>query len=303
MATVLKVSRLPLFPLVVARERLTRNVGPRQPEPMVMDELQGAVEYDQAGATVLVPLHQFSALALSDLLPEGGTLVDLGCGSGRLLARLAQGRPDVRLIGLDLSEPMLDIGGQLLTQEGLADHVELRIGDITNFDAQLPECPDVVSCNLALHQLPSEELVGRCLEAIRRTRERTDCAIYISDLTRLRNSRTWPAILSNTHLPGPLLRRDGIASERAAFTFAELTSLIQQAGLTDLQHGHTRPLGEYQFHWIGPRNRAPRAGCWHEVPLPKGTQMIARLAAPSFSHLAVDAGRRVGVRRSTPRTR
>jgi arsenite methyltransferase len=291
MATMLKVSRLPLLPLVFARERLTRNVGPRQPEPMVMDELQGAVEYDEAGATLLVPLHHFSALTLSDLLPEGGTLVDLGCGSGRLLARLARGRPDVKLIGLDLSEPMLDIGRQLLTQEGLADRVELRIGDITSFDAELPERPDVVSCNLALHQLPSEELVGRCLEAIRRIRERTGCAIYISDLTRLRNARTWPAVLSNIHLPGPHVRRDGIASERAAFTFAELSNLLQQAGLADLQHGHTSLLGEYQLHWIGPRNGAPRAGRWHDVPLPKGTELITRLTAHSFSHLDLDAAR------------
>jgi tRNA (cmo5U34)-methyltransferase len=289
MATMLKVSLLPLFPMIVARERLTRKTAPRQPEPMVMGELQGAVEYDEAGATVLVPLHQYSALALSDLLPERGTLVDLGCGSGRLLARLAQGRPDVRLIGLDLSEPMLDIGRQLLTQEGLADRVELRIGDITSFDAQLSECPDVVSCNLALHQLPSEELVSRCLEAIRRTRERTGCAIYISDLARLRNSRTWPAMLSNMHLPGPMFRRDGIASERAAFTFAELTNLLQQAGLADLQHGQSRPLGENQLHWIGPHDRTPRPGRWHEVPLPEGTKLSTRLTARSFSHIALDA--------------
>ena len=99
-------------------------------------------------------IHQFNALAISRLLPEGGTLLDLGCGSGRMLARLARGRPDARIIGLDLSEPMLETGRELLERDGLTDRVELRRGDITTFDAEVPEQPDVISCNFALHHLP-----------------------------------------------------------------------------------------------------------------------------------------------------
>src|SRR3712207_7224483 len=47
-------------------------------------------------------VHTFAARAISRLLPEGGTCVDLGCGSGRLLSRLARGRPDATIIGFDL---------------------------------------------------------------------------------------------------------------------------------------------------------------------------------------------------------
>jgi ubiquinone/menaquinone biosynthesis C-methylase UbiE len=118
---------------------------------MVMDEARGVIEYDQAGATVQLPMHQCSALALSSLLPERGVLLDLGCGSACLLARLAAGRPDAHLVGLDLSEPMLETGRKLIAREGLADRVELRAGDITNLDSQLPLQLNVVSCNFALH--------------------------------------------------------------------------------------------------------------------------------------------------------
>lgn len=226
----LKTARLPLFPLIVAREALTRGERPREPEPMVMDAPQGVSEYDRAGEALQVPVHHFNSLAISRLLPQGGTVVDLGCGSGRLLARLARGRPDARIVGLDLSEPMLETGRRLLDQEGLADRVELRRGDITTFDSELPEQPDVVSCNFALHQLPSEELAGRCLEAIARARERTGCGVWIFDFARLRHPRTWPAMTSILVMPGRVIREDAIASERAAFTLAELTTLMERAG-------------------------------------------------------------------------
>jgi ubiquinone/menaquinone biosynthesis C-methylase UbiE len=248
---------------------------------MVMDESRGVAEYDQAGETAQVPLHHCSALALSRLLPKGGVLLDLGCGSARLLARLARGRPDLRCVGLDLSEPMLKTGRRLLAQQDVADRVELRSGDITTFDDELPPSLDLVSCNLALHQLPSEELLERCLEAIARTRQRTGCGVYIFDLTRLRNSRSWPAMMSLAVVPGAVFLRDSIASERAAFTFAELTCLLQRASLGDLQHARAGPLSEYQVHWVARRDFRP-SGLWQEVPLAQGTGLATRVVLRSF---------------------
>lgn len=279
----LKTTRLPLFPLILAREALAHGERPREPEPMVMDEPEGVREYDQAGEAVQVPVHHFNSLAISRLLPEGGMVVDLGCGSGRLLAHLAHGRPDARLVGLDLSEPMLETGRRLLEQEGLAGCVELRRGDITTFDAELPERPDIVSCNWTLHQLPSEELVSRCLEAIARARADTGCGVWIFDFARLRHPGSWPAMMSMLELPGPVVREDGIASERAAFTLRELTTLLERAGLGELEHVRSRPLGEYQVHWAPGRREAPAAsGLWRDVPLPPGTSLATRIVLQSL---------------------
>lgn len=282
---ILKLARVPLLPLIVAREKLARGERPRQVggELAVMDEPQGVQEYDQFGTGGEVGIHQFNALAISRLLPQGGTLLDLGCGSGRLLARLAHGRPDVRIIGLDLSEPMLETGRQMLEREGLSDRVELRRGDITTFDAELPERVDVISCNFALHHLPTEEVASRCLEAIARARSSSGCAVWIFDFARLRHPGSWPALVSMVNWPGPVVHNDAIESERAAFTETELTTWLERAGLPDLQHVRSRPLGEYQVHWAAGRDRpSPTTGVWRDVPLPEDTRLITGIALQSF---------------------
>jgi arsenite methyltransferase len=277
---VLRKSRIPLFPIVLARERLTGGIRQRQPERMVMDESHSVAAYDQ-GAAVVLPVHQSNALALSSLLPEGGVLLDLGCGSARLLARLALGRPDARFVGLDLSKPMLDAGRQLLQKLGLADRVELRSGDMTTLDGELPDQLDLISCDWALHHLPDEAVVGRCLQAIRKAREATGCGVYIFDFARLRNQRSWPAMMSLALAPGAGLLQDGVASERAAFSFGELTELLQVAGFDELQHARAGPLGEYQVHWVAGR-RTGRPGSWQDVTVPSGTRLVTHIMRRSF---------------------
>jgi SAM-dependent methyltransferase len=281
----LKLSKLPLMPLILAREKLsggsrTREVGG---EPAVMDEPQGVKEYDEFGAGGEVGVHTFTARAISRLLPEGGTCVDLGCGSGRLLARLGHGRPDARIIGLDLSEPMLQTGRKLLAEEGLGERVELRRGDITSFDAELEETPDVVSCNFALHHLPDEELARRCFEAIGRVRERSGCAVWLFDFARLRHPGTWPAMAAMVDWPGPVVHNDAIESERAAFSQEEMQRLLDEAGLTDLHHARSRPFGEQQVHWVEGRGKPfPNTGLWHDVSLPRDTRLLVQFALVSF---------------------
>ena len=282
---VVRPARIPLFPLIVAREKLargerTRDVGG---EPAVMDEPQGVKEYDEFGTAGEVGTHTFAARGISRLLPEGGTLLDLGCGSGRLLARLARSRPDARIVGLDLSEPMLETGRDTLDREGLNDRVELRRADITTFDSEFEEHADTISCNFALHHMPTDEAASRCLEAIARTRERTGCAVWIYDFARLRHPASWPALISMINWPGPVVHSDAIESERAAFSAEEMTSLLERAGLGDLDHVRSRPIGEFQVAWAGGRGHPePVAGLWQDQPLRTEQRFLAFMVVRSF---------------------
>jgi tRNA (cmo5U34)-methyltransferase len=265
------------------RERRAAAGRDREPEPMTMDEPEAVAEFHAAGSETSLPVYDFNARALGRLLPRGGTLLDLGSGSARLLGYLAQRRPDLRIVGLDLSDEMLLLGRRWLAEVGVGDRVELRKADITCFDSDVPGELDAVSCIWALHHLPTNDLVAACLRGIEATRRRTKCALWLFDFVRYRDARTFPAFVAAFRSPGPAATRDGLASERAAFTYEELRGHLAATRLGDLRGARSRLTGMYQCHWIrgghafGADNRA-----WKDAPLAWNLRALAALMARDF---------------------
>ncbi len=72
---------------------------------------QWAFSYDWLFPSVIYQAIHKRLLEYVDLV-EGANILDMGCGTGRLLDRLAAKFPDVRGTGLDLSSNMLRIARQ-----------------------------------------------------------------------------------------------------------------------------------------------------------------------------------------------
>ncbi len=68
-------------------------------------------------------------------IPSGGSVLELGCGTGRNLARVAAAYPEARLFGLDISTGMLETAAATLHRNGLAGRTTLARGDASAFDA------------------------------------------------------------------------------------------------------------------------------------------------------------------------
>ncbi|MBN9222862.1 MAG: class I SAM-dependent methyltransferase [Mesorhizobium sp.] len=68
-------------------------------------------------------------------VPPGGTVLELGCGTGRNIILAARRYPDARFFGLDISAEMLETAGKAIARDGLADRVALARGDATDFNA------------------------------------------------------------------------------------------------------------------------------------------------------------------------
>jgi S-adenosylmethionine-diacylgycerolhomoserine-N-methlytransferase len=68
-------------------------------------------------------------------VPPGGSVLEIGCGTGRNLSRVARRYPDARLHGLDISEAMLATARSNLARAGVGDRIVLAQGDATAFDA------------------------------------------------------------------------------------------------------------------------------------------------------------------------
>src|SRR5271154_2837984 len=62
---------------------------------------------------------------------SGDKMLEIGCGTGRNLVKLAQAYPEARLFGVDVSREML-----ATARAGLASRIALAQADATTFDSQ-----------------------------------------------------------------------------------------------------------------------------------------------------------------------
>ena len=69
-------------------------------------------------------------------VPGGGTVLEVGCGTGRNLIQVAWRYPTARLFGLDISEAMLTTARANINRAGLGDRIMLQQADATRFDAE-----------------------------------------------------------------------------------------------------------------------------------------------------------------------
>ncbi|MEJ7926569.1 class I SAM-dependent methyltransferase [Sphingobium sp. AN641] len=68
--------------------------------------------------------------------PPGGTVLEIGCGTGRNLIAVGRQWPDARLYGVDISQAMLDTAQVAVERVGLCGRVRLGRGDACDFDPQ-----------------------------------------------------------------------------------------------------------------------------------------------------------------------
>jgi S-adenosylmethionine-diacylgycerolhomoserine-N-methlytransferase len=68
-------------------------------------------------------------------VPDGGSVLEIGCGTGRNLSLTGKRYPNAELFGLDISAAMLEKASKTFAKDGLADRVKLAQGDATSFEA------------------------------------------------------------------------------------------------------------------------------------------------------------------------
>ncbi|AOV16598.1 methyltransferase type 11 [Acidihalobacter aeolianus] len=82
---------------------------------------------------------------------RGGLAVDLGCGNGWYLRRLARRYPHLRGIGMDGFEENVNQATRMAEAEGLSDRLTFAVGDLNRFHIEEPV--DLIAMNRALHHV------------------------------------------------------------------------------------------------------------------------------------------------------
>ncbi|MBN8542028.1 MAG: methyltransferase domain-containing protein [Deltaproteobacteria bacterium] len=227
---------------IILCETLNKKERERVPEPALVMSDQEHVEAFAAGSDeVLVPLYCLHLEKLANRLKPGDRVLDLGCGSGRLLTRAASFFKDVEFIGLDLSEPMLQSARLWSAQNGVSN-VSWQKGDMANLGQFTDSSFDAVTSSLALHHLPDVSALKLAMGEIDRVLKPKG-AIILSDLGSIHAERSIQILTDDRrHLdPAPLIE-DYENSLRAAFSMRDWRFAMASVSKTDLQAHRSRPL-------------------------------------------------------------
>lgn len=97
--------------------------------------------------------------AITHLRPApGDKVLEIGCGTGRNLVKLAQAYPEARLFGVDVSQEMLATAAASSARAGLVSRIALFPADATAFDPWRLfgfGCFERVMISYALSMIPS----------------------------------------------------------------------------------------------------------------------------------------------------
>jgi S-adenosylmethionine-diacylgycerolhomoserine-N-methlytransferase len=109
--------------------------------------------------------------AIARLRPApGDKVLEIGCGTGRNLVKLARAYPQVRLFGLDVSREMLATAAASTARAGLASRIALAQADATAFDPQALfgcACFERVMISYALSMIPPwREALAQALDVL-----------------------------------------------------------------------------------------------------------------------------------------
>lgn len=148
-------------------------------------------------------------------------VLDVATGSGDLPAALAR---RAARAGLAVAADGCDVSPTAVEAAARAGVTAFRHDVLAD---PLPAGYDVVTCSLFLHHLADDEAVT----LLRRMKEAAGRLVLVSDLSRSRFSygATWAACHLLTR--SPVVRFDGPASVRSAFTPAEALARADRAGL------------------------------------------------------------------------
>ena len=179
------------------------------------------VEASAAARMLARTLPVASEFAESDVLRDARTLVDVGGGTGTVLAKVLRHRPAIR--GVLVERPgMLELAQRYLAEQGVADRCELVEGD---FFSSVPAGGDVYVLKSVLHDWDDE----RCIAILQSCRAAMGQAARLAIIELLLPEHMAPgdAMLSAALLDLTMLAYAG-GRER---TEAEFTQLLDLAGL------------------------------------------------------------------------
>lgn len=194
-------------------------------EPELMEDERQSIAYAKADFSTS---NQLFVDGLNRNFPQLlRTAVDIGCGPGDVMIRLAQARPNLHITAIDGSAPMIALARDAVTAAQLAERITLVEGHVPGVELEAHSFDAVLSKDL-LHHVPDPALLWGEIARL----ARPGAVVYVMDLLRPPTREEARRIVDRVAArEDPILREDFFNSLCAAFTVDELGEQIASAGL------------------------------------------------------------------------
>jgi len=213
----------------------------RVPEPELMDGVEQAAAYAAADFTDANSL--FVGL-VRRCFPRHSPrhIIDLGCGPGDILVRLAREWPEAGLTGVDGADAMLVHARAAVTGAGIAARTQLLSERLQTLS--LSQRFDTIVSNSLLHHLEDPGLLWRRIQDL----GSRGAAVLVMDLVRPDDeaqARAW--VQRYAEGEPEVLRQDFRHSLRAAYRPEEIEHQLHRAGLGHfiVEHASDRHIAIY----------------------------------------------------------
>ncbi len=199
---------------------------PRVLEPEVMDRPEEARDYDAMDHSAANSGFVADFLAAHGPC-RGGEILDVGTGPARVPIALCRADRQVRVLGVDLAGPMLDLARRNVADAGLTDRIRFARGDAKDLPFPDGRFEAVVS-NTIIHHIPDP---APALSELARL-VAPGGTLMVRDLTRPPDMAEVDVLVGRYAGDVPLaaraLFRDSL---RAALTVDEVRALVRGLGL------------------------------------------------------------------------
>jgi ubiquinone/menaquinone biosynthesis C-methylase UbiE len=194
-------------------------------EPELMEDERQALAY--ASADFSTSNQWYVDHLLQDYPGELRRVLDIGCGPGDVMLRLAMARPGAHITAVDGAGAMIALARAAANGAGLDDRITLLQDHVPGLALGERSFDAVLSKDL-LHHLPDPMVLWSEVTRL----GRPGAAVYVMDLIRpetLEAARTIvETVAAEEH---PILKQDFYASLCAAFTLDEVRAQIENSRL------------------------------------------------------------------------
>lgn len=266
-----------ILPLII-RQNVGKQQLERTPEPeAITADDDNVLQYDRVMETKLAISY---AIAIETIYrarptPFGGRALDICCGPGHMSINMAKELKLDELIGVDLSEGMVDVASTNAKEQGM-DQVQFKKGDATSLDAFSESEFELTTMMDAAHHMPSLDIVTQILRQMDRV-TKPDGLIVVMDLVRLRTqslTENYVQMLAHDYDERglPSFKEDFRNSMYAAWTPTELASAVPVDTARTWSHVVPRGIPFAQFLIGSPRGTVnvftKRGAIWKSDEIP-----------------------------------